>query len=381
MSRLPIDCVLAITYNCNARCTMCDIWKIKNFPELPPEEYLKLPNTLRDVNISGGEPFLRKDIADIIANVVKAAPKARMVISTNGFLTDLVAQRMKKILEIKPDIGVAVSIDGIGEMHDEVRGIPGGFKRDMETIQMLKKLGMRNLRLAFTITERNVNHFSKVYDLTRELDIQFTHSYAQSSEFYFGGKRNKTNPRRELLDNEYGYILRRELGSWDPKRWARAFFAHGMHSFITSKTPVLSNAPGRDFFYLDPNGVIYPSVVHNIPMGNIREVSGGSDLIIPATTIDGTRNLTPPYPPHRGEQRPILPDGMQVPTLTYEEGKYKSFEQFWCSPETEAVRKQVDASKVPAWMICTARTAIKKHPIKVAWWVARNKMRGTQVPN
>ncbi|MBT4071635.1 MAG: radical SAM protein, partial [Candidatus Magasanikbacteria bacterium] len=55
----PIDCVLGVTYNCNSRCTMCNIWKIKNSPELPVKEYEKLPRSLRDINISGGEPFLR----------------------------------------------------------------------------------------------------------------------------------------------------------------------------------------------------------------------------------------------------------------------------------------------------------------------------------
>ncbi len=53
----PIDCVLGITYNCNSRCKMCFIWKIKDFPQIAPAEYAKLPTTLKDINISGGEPF------------------------------------------------------------------------------------------------------------------------------------------------------------------------------------------------------------------------------------------------------------------------------------------------------------------------------------
>ncbi|EKD42897.1 MAG: radical SAM protein, partial [uncultured bacterium] len=125
-TKLPIDCVLALTYNCNARCNMCDIWKIKNSPELTLEDVSKLPSSLRDVNLSGGEPFLRRDLPEIVAAVRKACPKARMVISTNGFLTPVIDKAMDKILQIAPDIGVAISIDGIGEMHNTVRGIPGG---------------------------------------------------------------------------------------------------------------------------------------------------------------------------------------------------------------------------------------------------------------
>jgi len=320
---LPIDCVLALTYRCNSRCTMCDIWKMKDFKELPVGEYAKLPNSLRDINLSGGEPFLRTDLPEIVRIIVGACPRARIVISSNGFATELIIKQMKEILKIKPDIGVAISIDGIGAMHDELRGIPGGFDKAITTIKELKKLGMTNLRLAFTLMNKNVLHMSRVYDLSHDLGVQFTHSFAQSSEFYFGGKKNVgENPRGDLLDKEYDYLIKNELKSWNVKRWLRAYYAFGMYRFIVGKEQVLSNAPGRDFFFVDPAGDIYPSVVHNVVMGNIQ----GTD-----------------------------------------------FQELWCSPETEEKRKKVDDMKVPVWMICTARTAIKKHPLKVGWWILKRK--------
>ncbi len=323
---MPIDCVLALTYNCNARCTMCDIWKIKDSPELTLADLAKLPDSLLDVNLSGGEPFLRKDLPEIVAVVKKACPKARLVISTNGFLTPVIDKAMTQILKIAPDIGVAFSIDGIGEMHNEMRGIPGGFDRVMDSLKLLKGMGVTNLRLAFTITEYNVNHFAKVYNLAQELGVQFTHSFAQSSEFYFGGKKNINNPRKDLLEVAYQQIINSELKSWNVKRWLRAFFADGMFKFITSKNPVFDNAPGRDFFFLDPSGDIYPSVMHNVILGNIHNVN--------------------------------------------------SFKEFWYSDETEQKRKQVDGLKMPVWMICTARTAIKRHPLKVGFWILKNKLFG-----
>ena len=94
--RFPIDCVLALTYRCNSRCTMCDIWKMENSPELPVLEFAKLPSSLRDINLSGGEPFLRQDLAEIVAVVAKACPQARFVISSNGFATELILEQMKK---------------------------------------------------------------------------------------------------------------------------------------------------------------------------------------------------------------------------------------------------------------------------------------------
>jgi len=311
---------------------MCDIWKIKDSPELNVSEFLKLPSSLRDINLSGGEPFLYKDILGVVKNIKNVAPKARIVISSNGFATDLIVNRMREILLVKPDVGVAISIDGIGGVHDEIRGIPGGFERAINTVKKLKELGMKNLRLAFTVMEKNVNHFSRVYDLTKELGVEFTHSFAQSSDFYFGGKQNMENPRRDLLVKQYEHLICSELKSWNLKKWARSYFAFGMFKFITSHNPVLSNAPGRDFFFIDPSGDIYPSVVHNVIMGKVINFKDQCE-----------------------------------------------FEQFWCSEEIEQVREKIDGLKIPVWMICTARTAIKKHPLAVAWWILKNKFFGFKI--
>ena len=323
----PVDCVLGITYNCNARCVMCDIWKIKDFPELPVEEYSKLPSNLRDINISGGEPFLRKDIADIIKVVQKAAPKARMVISTNGFMPELIERQMKKILKIKPDIGGAVSVDGYGKMHEEIRRIPNAWEKVTETIERLQGLGMTNLRMAFTILPQNIKDFGKVYDETQKRGIQFTHAFAQSSEHYFGGATHDGNkPNLKELKKQYLHVINHELKSWHPKKWVRAFFSHGLYKFSIEKKQVLNNDPGTKFFYLDPRGVVYPSVVHNYPMGNILN--------------------------------------------------YDTWDDLWYGWRAYEARNKVSTIGQPAWMICTARSAIKKNPHKVACWVFKNKIGG-----
>ena len=82
---LPIDAVIAVTYRCDSRCNMCNIWKLEPGPELAPEEYRRLPRTLRDVNITGGEPFLRDDIVDLVRVIDEHCNHPRIVISTNGF--------------------------------------------------------------------------------------------------------------------------------------------------------------------------------------------------------------------------------------------------------------------------------------------------------
>ncbi|MFH0857834.1 MAG: radical SAM protein [Candidatus Magasanikbacteria bacterium] len=326
---MPIDCVLGITYNCNSRCVMCDIWKIKDSPELSLEQYKKLPKTLRDINISGGEPFLRKDLVELVKTVVETCPKARIVISSNGFLPAMIEKQMKEILKIKPDIGIAISVDGYGDMHEKIRRIPGAWNKVMDTIQRLQGLGMKNIRIAFTILEQNIQDFSKVYEVSKKMGVQFTHAFAQSSEFYFGGIQYVNHPDVKELQKQYYSIISQELQSWNLKRWLRAYFAYGLYNFATKKEQVLSNDPGTRFFYLDPDGIVYPSVVHNFPMADIEE--------------------------------------------------YKTWKELWSSDFANKARNLVKTKGQPAWMVCTARTALKKHPMKVGLWILRNKFFGVKL--
>ncbi len=324
-TNLPIDCVLAVTYRCNSRCTMCDIWKLKDTPELELEQYKKLPSTLCDINVSGGEPFLRQDVVDLVRILHETCPKARIVISTNGYLTDLIKEKMREILKYVPTAGVGISIDGIGEMHDKIRGIPGGFNLATRTVKVLREeLGMNNLRLAFTISKQNILHMSKVYDLSRELGVQFTLALAQSSEFFFGGKQIEEGPSKKDLKEQFDYVIRREIKSWQPKRWARAYFADSLYDFAKTGKQALPSRAGTDFFFLDPFGKVYPSVVHNVVMGNLHD---------------------------------------------------QNFEEIWNSPEATTARAKVREAKQDVWMICTARTAIKNHPFRVGWWILKNKLK------
>jgi MoaA/NifB/PqqE/SkfB family radical SAM enzyme len=304
---------------------MCDIWKLKDTAELGLEYFKKLPTSLRDINVSGGEPFLRQDIVDLVRILHETCPKARIVISTNGYLTDLIKEKMREILKYAPTAGVGISIDGIGEMHDKIRGIPGGFNLATRTVKVLREeLGMKNLRLAFTVSKQNVEHLGKVYNLSRELGVQFTMALAQSSEFFFGGKQVEESPDINILKEQFNYVIRQELQSWQPKRWVRSYFAKSLLDFaITGKQALLSRA-GIDFFFLDPFGKVYPSVVHNAVMGNLHE---------------------------------------------------KNFEEIWNSSEAETARAKVREAKQDVWMICTARTAIKNYPARVGWWILKSKIK------
>ncbi len=326
---MPVDAVIGVTYNCNSRCVMCDIWKMDPHEKMTIADFTKIPSTLKDVNISGGEPFLHKNIIEIVRTVHNRVPNARMVISSNGFLTKHIEERVVEILKFFPDIRIGISIDGMQEMHDKIRRIPNGFNKCVATIDMLKRVGVKNIRIAFTVTTHNVADLPKVYNLAREKGVEFTMAFAQSSDFYFGAKQNYEHPDPVLLRKGFQHIITNELQSMQPKRWARAFFAYGLYRFATSGNQPLSSRPGTDFFYLDPSGIVYPSVVHYYKMGDIKQVN--------------------------------------------------TFEELWNGSDAQRARQKIAKDSKQYWMICTARSAIRNHPVAVGAWMLKHKLMPSRV--
>lgn len=265
-------------------------------------------------------------LPELVQLIKKQCPKAKIVLSSNGFMPEFIEQQVKKILAIEPKIGVALSLDGVGDMHEKIRRIPGAFDKVMDTLSRLQKLGMKNLRLAFTVLPENVSHYGKVYDLAREKGVQFTSAFAQSSEYYFGGKKNENHPDAIELKKQFAYVISQELKSWSLKRWARAYFAYGLYKFGSQTEQVLNDDPGKRFFFMDPAGLVYPSVIDNFVMGDLSEA--------------------------------------------------KDWDSLWQSDRANEARKMTHEHGKPVWMICTARTAIKKHPFRVGWWVMTNKFLG-----
>ncbi len=302
---------------------MCNIWKNPSENDLLPDEYRFLPSSLRYVNISGGEPFLRDDLPAIVRVVKERAPRAKIIISSNGFLPERIEKLMKENLEIDPEIGVGISIDGSGETHNHVRGIPKGFDKCLDTVERLKRLGMTNLRLAFTVVNENVDELPKVYELTKKMGIQFSLAVAQNSSFYFMTDENAFD-KLDHLKARLGPIVEEMLRSSSPKSWLRAFFAHGIFRYAAGHgRPFVCNA-ASDFFFVDPAGDVYPCNVLEEVIGNVRET---------------------PFP------------------------------EIWESHRAEEIRNKVRSCELKCWMVCTARADMKKHSAHVAGWIAGNKMR------
>jgi MoaA/NifB/PqqE/SkfB family radical SAM enzyme len=308
---------------------MCSIWQIKEHHDVPPDVYKKIPVTLNDVNVSGGEPFLRKDISDIVSNIHNRIPHARMVVSTNAFLGKSIIPRALELREIKRDIGFGISVDGVGEMHDYVRGIDGGFNKIVTVVKGLKAEGVTNLRIAYTLTNENADHMIKVYELAKELGVQFTMQVSHDSEFFFGQHDTTIVKDRhplfgsEKMRGDFETIINAELSSFNVKRLVKAFGFYGMYKLAAEGEQLFPSRPGVDYFYLDPSGAVYPSVLHNYVMGNLAE---------------------------------------------------DDFDTVWSSQRADEARQRASDDPMPYWLGCMLRKALLDHKFQIGAWALKHKL-------
>ncbi|MDY0324689.1 MAG: radical SAM protein [Candidatus Cloacimonadaceae bacterium] len=170
---LPMNYTLSLLYTCNSRCSTCRIWK-KKAENLTVEEYAKIFRSIGRspfwITFSGGEPFLRRDIVEVISTIYRASHPRIINIPTNGLLVDTIVQKTAEIARACPkaQIIVNVSIDGIEEQHDEIRNVPGNYKKVISTFHKLKALNISNLSVGIhtVISRFNVDSF---YSVANEL--------------------------------------------------------------------------------------------------------------------------------------------------------------------------------------------------------------------
>lgn len=149
-----------VTYRCNARCSMCNRYKAPSKPEeeISIETIKKLPK-MYFTNITGGEPFIRTDLKDIVRELYKKSD--RIVISTNGFFTDRIVDLCKEF----PQIGIRISIEGLEQTNNEIRGLQNGYQRGYGTLKKLREMGMKDVGFGMTVQDKNYAKFHRRLNL------------------------------------------------------------------------------------------------------------------------------------------------------------------------------------------------------------------------
>jgi MoaA/NifB/PqqE/SkfB family radical SAM enzyme len=147
--RRPIQLTFFVTRRCNARCPFCFYLESPGPPATEPELTLdEIERISRSLGrllwlaFSGGEPYLRRDLPEIGRIFYRHNRPAIMLFPTNGLMPERIFEQTERILRECPKsvIAVKLSLDGVGEAHDRLRGTPGGFDRVIETYERITPL-------------------------------------------------------------------------------------------------------------------------------------------------------------------------------------------------------------------------------------------------
>jgi len=180
----PIYFVFFVTDFCNARCKHCLLSAhepAQRAKELTIDEIERVSASMDDMLFftpTGGEPFLRRDLGEIVEIFYRNNHAANVGIPTNGSLTSRVVETTRTMLESCPglDLHIDVSIDGIGQDHDEIRRFPGLFDRAVRTYQELRLLEKHYPNFStcaeITVSEHNQDRLLELYDyLTHKVGV------------------------------------------------------------------------------------------------------------------------------------------------------------------------------------------------------------------
>lgn len=306
-----------VTYRCNAKCTMCNRYKAPSKPEeeISIETIKKLPE-MYFTNITGGEPFIRDDLKDIVRELLKKSD--RIVISTNGFFTDRIVELCKEF----PQVGIRISIEGLEKTNNEIRGFDDGFNRGYTTLKKLVDMGMKDVGFGMTVQDRNAADLVPLYNISDELGMEFATASLHNS-FYFVESNNIIKDRLTVAQN-FEDLVNRLLDSNSPKKWFRAYFNHGLINYIFSQKRLLPCDMSFDTFFIDPYGDVMPcnGTKEKQVMGNLNR---------------------------------------------------QSWEELWNSEQAEKVRSFVRNCDRNCWMIGSVSPAMHKYIYKPAAWVIKHK--------
>jgi len=295
---MPMSVTISVTNMCNSQCKTCYIWKTYQDNLDLKENELKvfefdrifesLGENITNVVISGGEPYLRSDLVEICKVIHERSHPEIVVIPTNGLLPSMIEEKTKNILEIYTNASIIVnlSLDGIENKHDEIRGVAGNFEKSIETYSRLRKLREEysNLKLGIhsVVSKFNIDELPLLYDYVKKLNPEsYICEYAEHRYEMFNLDKDIA-PDLDKYSTFVKELCTRIQKDYIGKRLSTERIIQSLRLIyydlavreIREKRQIISCYAGFASCQISPYGDVWPCAVlgNSMSMGDLREV-------------------------------------------------------------------------------------------------------------
>lgn len=287
---LPFSLVISVSYRCNSRCKTCGVWR-RESEELSLEEwrqvFARLGRAPFYLTFTGGEPFLRSDLPQLVIAAAELCRPAVITIPTNGLLTRRILDGVEGICAAAPhsQVGLNLSLDGVGDEHDEIRGVPGNWQRAMDTWRGLKELQARHANLVLsvhTVVSRfNAERIPGIVEglAFLEPDSYITEVAEERVELGTVGWDITPRPEQYGVIADYLSARAKAAPAKGLARFTQAFrgrYYQLARRVLEEGRQVIPCQAGWASGHIAPNGDVWTCCVRAEPAGNLRET--GYDL-------------------------------------------------------------------------------------------------------
>ena len=294
----PINLTFSVTNVCQSRCKTCNIWELyqshpeKRRQELSLDEIKKIFQSMGHIyvfNISGGEPFLRPEITEIIAAACEYLSPGIVHIPTNAIAQKKIETKTREILGVLRDhyprtqLTIKPSLDHIGEKHDEIRGVAGNYTKVMDVYHRLKEFQTEypnlHVELGTVISRWNVGDVEEIASHVTKLGVDsYRNEIAEQRSEMFNTCNNIT-PDAEQYDKAIGFFVQQVRQNMkNRKLFQRITNAFRLVYYdlairiLNEKRQVIPCYAGISNVHMTPYGDIWAccTLGYDKPIGNLR---------------------------------------------------------------------------------------------------------------
>ena len=280
----PLKLTMALTYWCQYKCEMCNIWQKRPKDELTTDEileFIRRNRSFRWVDLTGGEIFLRRDLPEIFDEIARSWNQLAVLhFATNGYKTKQIVSTVEEMASrLRSMLVITVSLDGYEELNDRIRGIAGGYRKQVDTFNGLRRIPGVKVVFGMTLSQSNAHAVDETIraclrDCPGMTEADFHLNVMQVSDHYYSNSEmeNLSPPRDVALEALEKHQSRQSSGSLlAPSAWLQKRYLRGMKRFLEDDATPMRCHSLRSTCFVDPWGKVFPCITYDRPVGSLRD--------------------------------------------------------------------------------------------------------------